>query len=353
MIAAVLVVTLAAAYVTWTPSKSTLQTTPAEGSGPTAEEAATAAAAPSGPGDPIGSTPGGAPGTQRGNVGGPLPTVPSTRATTTTTTPSVPRVSTGDIAFVRDQRIWLTGADGTGTGPLTDGSRKLDSPSWGPDGRRLVAVESVGTDVTGKPVNRLVEVRLDGSVRAITGDGVYGAPTWAPNGAYIAFNRMASSTPLRYELWTVRPDGSGERRIADSVSWEASWSPDGSRLVVAVGGEDGNDDCLCTMKPDGSDRRRIPVAYNHGAPAWSPDGQRIALTYFDESGWRIVTVGLDGSDRRVVAKATANELDWSPDGATLVFIDESTGGLARVDHDGTDRRVLYGGPAHRLSWRRA
>lgn len=334
-------------YLASSPTDPSLRTTPADNEGAAAGETSDVTMPPLRPGDvPPAVTPG--PGSPRpGNVGGPLPAVAP--ATTSTTRP-VPKVTTGDIAFTRDQRIWLVRADGTGAGPLTDASRKLEDADWAPDGRRLVAVEPVGTDVTAMPVARLVVVGMDGNVQRTISEGNYGRPHWSPDGSRIAFTRVASYTPLRFELWSIRPDGSDERKLSQRIEGEFSWSPDGSRLAFT--GEQG----MATMKADGSDVRVIPGMDGHLTPTWSPDGQRLAVTFLDEAGRSSIrTVRLDGSDRRHVIDATAYDMDWSPDSRTLVFIEpgpEQTTRMVRVEADGTGRRVIASGTTtYYPSWR--
>jgi Tol biopolymer transport system component len=59
------------------------------------------------------------------------------------------------------------------------------------------------------------------------------------------------------------------------------------------------------------------------APAWSPDGSRIAYTSYDSDEIRVM--GADGSGPSVLARAPGRfvvSLDFSPDGRKLLFIEE-------------------------------
>jgi Tol biopolymer transport system component len=97
------------------------------------------------------------------------------------------------------------------------------------------------------------------------------------------------------------------------------------------------------VKLDGSDRRLL--ARNAMAPAWSPDGSRIA--YASSCGLRVVTPA--GQD---VTPASAGECraigpvgipDWSPDGTKIAV--ETTKGIYVVSAAGTNLHLV----SHRTS----
>jgi serine/threonine protein kinase/WD40 repeat protein len=85
-------------------------------------------------------------------------------------------------------------------------------------------------------------------------------------------------TPER-ELWLVPILGGPPRRLGSMLAQDASWSPDGQKLVYASGG------ALYLAKPDGTEPRELVhgdadptiLAFN---PTWSPDGSRIRFDRF-------------------------------------------------------------------------
>jgi TolB protein len=94
----------------------------------------------------------------------------------------------------------------------------------------------------------------------------------------------------------------------------------------------------------------VTAARAIGAPAWAPDGARIAFTIWDGDDAEIHVVDADGTDLR---RLTRNEVDdngpvWSPTGARIAFT-RLTGGSNDVwsmRRDGTDKRRLTTGSAH-------
>ena len=94
------------------------------------------------------------------------------------------------------------------------------------------------------------------------------------------------------------------------------------------------------MNADGSGQRRL--ARNGHAPAWSPDGRKIAFF----SGSQIYLMNADGSERRPVTNRTGGRsLAWSPDGRKLAFLSGAGCGdfcfsLYAVNSDGSGLRNL-------------
>jgi hypothetical protein len=120
-----------------------------------------------------------------------------------------------------------------------------------------------------------------------------------------------------------------------------AWSPDGSRLAV-VSDRDGASD-IWVMGIDGSDPTNLTQheAKDH-APAWSPDGEWIAFASVRDSPyWELYLMRADGSDpQRLTWWEDASDLwpTWSPDGTRLAFASKRDGNweIYSMDRDGSN-----------------
>jgi Tol biopolymer transport system component len=166
---------------------------------------------------------------------------------------------------------------------ITRGSGESAWPNLSPDGRWL----AFGT--FGRQEDLLL-VKLDGTgLRQLT-DDVHRdrVPRWSPDGKRIAFYSNRSG---KYQIWTIRPDGSGLQQVTHETRGSAAefaWSPDGARLVYIVPGVG----CFVLelgkpwseQSPQALPRIEEPDAV-FLANSWSPDGKRLA-------GHRVTNSGL-------------------------------------------------------------
>jgi Tol biopolymer transport system component len=142
---------------------------------------------------------------------------------------------------------------------------------------------------------------------------------WSPDGRKIAFIKIPdSSVPFSVgELWVMNADGSGARKFADADAghgYAEAWSPDGSRIafVMRDNPQDANaDQNAAALRSsigivsvnDGA--RSVLTHFPDGrveAPAWSPDGNRLAFTVVLNDKMNIYIADVD-SGRVVQASA--------------------------------------------------
>jgi serine/threonine protein kinase/Tol biopolymer transport system component len=188
--------------------------------------------------------------------------------------------------------IWIVGA--TGGVPVqvaTFGS----TPSWAPDGRRLVFTSDVG----GMSAQAVLWIgHRDGTAPTqLTQPGLppggHVAPTWSRSGRVVVFSVGGRH---RREIWTVDTTGRHPRRVAtDATSVPPRFAPD-DRAVYWIGSTPEGTDCLM--------RSALDVAGNAGGAA-----EQVAR----------------------FAGYTASGISIANDGATVVSLDHVTSNLYAVD----------------------
>jgi len=143
--------------------------------------------------------------------------------------------------------ISIINADGSGRHrvPNTDAG---EYPSWSPDGKRI----AFNNNLTGS--GRMYIVNVDGSgLVDLSGVGEGHEVDWSPDGRSILFASGRDQDQLGYkDIYVMRPDGSGVKRLTHTSGETPAWSPDGRYIVFSNGG-------LFMMRSDGSGITSVPV----------------------------------------------------------------------------------------------
>lgn len=119
---------------------------------------------------------------------------------------------------------------------------QMGSAAWSPNGKYLAWIAGGDLASDGNNTTAVMVFDLEGSThrvihpyRAMGRDGWFNAPTWSPEGNWIAFTDESVEQP---GLWLAHPDGSGEMVVVTGSvrsigGLAAFWSPDGQRLLVS------------------------------------------------------------------------------------------------------------------------
>jgi Tol biopolymer transport system component len=151
-------------------------------------------------------------------------------------------------------------------------------------------------------------------------------------------NELLDISPNRAELlaglggpeapfWLVPTLGGSPRRLGDLVGLDATFSPDGLKILYAKSGG------LFLARSDGTESRKlVSVAGMPNWPRWSPDGTLLRFHLFDPrtgsaSLWE---VSADGANLHPLLPGWSNPPseccgNWTPDGKYFVFQSRRTG----------------------------
>lgn len=171
-------------------------------------------------------------------------------------------------------------------------------PSWSPDGERLV----FESDREGSADLWIIEV-ASGKARRLTDfPGMEGRPVWSPDGRWIAFHSDREGRG-DLDLWAIRPDGMGLRRLTSGERDESnpSWESTSRRLVYEVKIDLGTWHLAVVDLETRATRSLVAEPGSHLTPSWMADGA-IAYSYSPPGGNHdtdivLRVVDLEGRDR--------------------------------------------------------
>jgi TolB protein len=153
------------------------------------------------------------------------------------------------------------------------------------------------------------------------------------NNGRIVFRGYLNPDKVLQVLFTINPDGTGERQVTHPPSGATDdapdWSPDGTR--IAFRRERGADAAIYTMRPNGSGLTRVSgvCCDENYAPTFSSDGRTVAFARFDVGKWTIASVARDGGGKRVLvstgSRAALDHPMFSPNGKRLAFVQGNLG----------------------------
>jgi Tol biopolymer transport system component len=265
----------------------------------------------------------------------------------------------GLIAFQVDlgdngQQIFTIRSNGHQLTQITDVAGFAAVPDWSPDGRQIVfTLNDCAIDMMDADGGNLHEIASDP-------DLCLGDASFTPDGARLVYTRFDPALEAE-QVWSMKVDGSDQQFITDAGGPDPNVSPDGQKISFK-GLPDG---ALFVANIDGSGivqiSPSISVSFKHD---WSPDGQHLVVSDNsdpapDEAA-NVVTVRPDGSDWTYLthypAGFRAYAGGYSPDGQWIVFRLVGPGmdpTMYRIRPDGTDLHALYSSPTmvtRNLDW---
>jgi TolB protein len=219
---------------------------------------------------------------------------------------------------------------------------------------RITYVAETGDRMS--PVKRLAIVNWDGTNHNFLtqGEGTVISPRLAPNGQRIVYVSFAGGMP---HVRVMNLDGSNDRALLagpPAMSFAPAFSPDGRRIAFSMANE-GNTDIYVVGAGGGFPQRLTTAPGIDTAPSFSPDGRSIAFESDRGGTQQIYVMNADGSGQRRISFTGGSHGSpaWSPKGDLIAFSrwNGATLSIGVIAPDGTgERMVTRGWQDERPSW---
>jgi Tol biopolymer transport system component len=139
----------------------------------------------------------------------------------------------------------------------------------------------------------------------------------------IAYDVNTNANGGGFDIFTVRPDGTGKKRLTwNRHSYDPAFAPGGNRIAYTRW--NGTDSDIWVMGAGGLNKQvLITGPGDQFEPAWSPDATQIAYTEGEFGQLFVYTLATGTSTQLTFATDElgpfAGEPTWSPDGGRIAF----------------------------------
>jgi Tol biopolymer transport system component len=233
-----------------------------------------------------------------------------------------------------DARLLLAERDLSAGLPQGYRERRVQDVRWLP-GKRVLVVTTQLTPAAQDAAPQLEMWTVDiasGARKLLASGDARPRPIIAPNGAQIAFFRLAPEKAGEGGLWLIGADGGGERAVlrfparpdARSIDGQIAWLPDSSGFWAAI--PDARQPSALTLYRLPLNGEAQMAGRVEGSEVfWSPNGARLAYTRLtgETAGPKeVYLAAADNTNPQLYATiASGRFIGWSPDSARFLYED--------------------------------
>lgn len=231
--------------------------------------------------------------------------------------------------------------DGENDHKIMESKDPIMSPAWSPDSRQLAYVSFEGS----RSSIFVQTLRTGNRFQVSNKPGINGAPSFSPDGRKLVVTLGGvDGNPDIYVL-DIRTRQTTRLTTHRAIDTEGSWSPDG-RYIYFTSDRAGGPQ-VYRISANGGTPERVTFEGSYNArPRLSPDGSRLAMVHNDRGNFRIAVMDLDSKNLLVLSEGQQDESpSFAPNSDILIYATRQRGDgvLETVSADGLIRQKMASG----------
>jgi Tol biopolymer transport system component len=200
--------------------------------------------------------------------------------------------------------------------------REVRDPQLSPDGQWVAYVVSTPDVKEDKSVAHIWMVSYDGRTnrQMTTGEDGESAPRWSPDGAWLSFTSSRKGAAKGNQVWLLARAGGEAMQLTDVKGRLQSyeWSPDSKRLALVIGDPDPEAEAAEAAQAGGA-KPKAPKPIVLDRYKFKQDGQGY-LVSGRHSHVYLFDIETKKLDRLTTGKWDEAAPAWSPDGKRIAFL---------------------------------
>ena len=253
------------------------------------------------------------------------------------------------VAYVTAERrgtgnlysLIVSDQDGENEFKIMESKDPIMSPAWSPDSRRLAYVSFEGN----RSSIFIQTLRTGNRIQVSSRPGINGAPAFSPDGRKLVVTLGGVDGNLDIYVLDINSKEASRLTTHRAIDTEGSWSPDGRHIYFTSDRSGGPQ--IYRVAATGGSAERITFEGSYNArPRLSPDGSKLAMVHNDRGNFRIAVLDMERDDLLVLSAGSQDESpSFAPNSDTLIYATRSVrdGVLETVTADGLIRQRLASG----------
>ena len=238
-------------------------------------------------------------------------------------------------------RLVVADQDGENETVIMQSSDPIMSPAWSPDSRRLayVSFENNRSSIW------IQTLRTGNRIQVSNKPGINGAPAFSPDGRKLVLTLGGIDGNLDIHVLDLSTRQTQRLTTHRAIDTEGSWSPDG-RYIYFTSDRSGGPQIYRVAAAGGTPERVTFEGSYNARPRLSPDGKRLAMVHLDRGEYRIAVMDIGRKDVLVVSAGRQDESpSFAPNSDTLIYAtrEARNGVLETVTADGLIRQRVSSG----------